>query len=56
MVASPLGPFETRADKTAKNMQQWKWGELDSLSDSFYVNFLLFCDLIYEIQTAQGHL
>lgn len=24
MVASPLGPFETRADKTVKNMQQWK--------------------------------
>lgn len=56
MEASPLGPFETRADKTAKNMRQRNWGELDRLSCSFYVNFLFFWDLIYETQTAQGHL
>lgn len=37
-------------------MQQWKWGEQDSLSGSFYIKFLLFCNLIYETQTAQGHL
>lgn len=44
------------ADETGENLQQWKSGELECLSGSFYLNFLLSYDLIYEVQAAQGYL